>query len=65
MMEKMHYAELLLFCIFDTYLLTPSNHSSNINKVIRAILNLFFFLQEDFTHTKAQKAQKAPKLQKA
>ena len=31
-------------------------HSSNVNEVIRAILNPFiFFLQEDFTHIKSTK----------
>ena len=39
--------------------------SSNINEVIRAVLNFFFFLRKDFVRTKStkkhQKAQKAPK----
>ena len=35
--------------------------SSNINEVIRAILNLFFFLQEDFTGTKSKKRIQANK----
>ena len=43
--------------------------SSNINEVIRAILNslffiYFFFLQEDFIHAKAQKAYKRIKTKK-
>ena len=34
--------------------------SSNINEIIRVILNLFiFFLQEDFTHTKSTKSIQA------
>ena len=39
------------------------NFSSNINEVIRAVLNsLIFFLTKRFrTHQKAQKATKAPK----
>ena len=39
--------------------------SSNINEVIRAVLNFFFFFYEKILHArkvqKAQKAQKAPK----
>ena len=46
------------------------NFSSNINEVIRAVLNsLIFFLQKDFActkkHKKHQKHQKAPKAQKS
>ena len=42
-----------------------ANISSNINEVIRAILNLFFFfLQEDFTHTKSTKRIQANKNKK-
>ena len=43
------------------------NFSSNINEVIRAVLNsLIFFLQKDFARTKKQqKHQKAPKAQKS
>ena len=38
--------------------------SSNLNEVIRAVLN-FFFLREDFARTKKHKKhQKAPKAQK-
>ena len=47
------------------------NFSSNVIVVIRPILNFFFFLQKDFTHTKstkkykkALKALKAPKAQR-
>ena len=43
--------------------------SSNINEVIRVILNLFIFFYKKISHTqkaqKVQKAQKAQKLQKA
>ena len=40
--------------------------SSNINEVIKTILNLLFFLRKHFTHAKKhQKASKAPKAQKA
>ena len=46
------------------------NFSSNINEVIRTVLNsLIFFLQKDFArtkkHKKQQKHQKAPKAQKS
>ena len=42
-------------------------YSSNINEVIKTVLNLlFFFFKKRFhTHKKAQKVQKAPKAQKA
>ena len=39
------------------------NFSSNINEVIRAVLNSIFFFYEKISH--APKALKAPKLQKA
>ena len=35
--------------------------SSNVNEAIRAILNFFIFLQEDFTHTKSIKSIKSTK----
>ena len=38
------------------------NFSSNINEVVRAVLNFLFFLKKDFTGTK--KHWKAPKAQK-
>ena len=39
--------------------------SSNINEVIKTILNLLFFLRKHFTHAKKhQKASKAQKAQK-
>ena len=44
------------------------NGSSNINEVIRAVLNFFFFfffLRKDFPRTKIEKEQKAQKAQKA
>ena len=45
------------------------NDSSNINEVIRAVLNFcfffFFFLRKDFPRTKIEKEQKAQKAQKA
>ena len=45
------------------------NFSSNINEVIRAVLNSLIFLQKDFArtkkHKKQQKHQKAPKAQKS
>ena len=34
-----------------------NNDSSNINEVIRAVLNFLFFLQKDFAHTKSTKTQ--------
>ena len=38
------------------------NPSSNINEVIKTVLNFLFFLRKEFTRTKKhQKAQKAPK----
>ena len=44
------------------------NGSSNINEVIRAVLNFFFFffffLRKDFPRTKIEKEQKAQKAQK-
>ena len=46
------------------------NDSSNINEVIRAVLNFFFlffffFLRKYFPRTKIEKEQKAQKAQKA
>ena len=38
--------------------------SSSVNEVIRAVLNLLFFLRKDLTRTKSTKAPKAPKAQK-
>ena len=38
-----------------------ANISSNINEVIRAILNLFFFFLQDFSHTKSTKSVKSVK----
>ena len=39
--------------------------SSNVNEVIRAVLNFFFFFYEKISHTpNAQKAPKAPKAQR-
>ena len=35
--------------------------SSSVNEVIRAVLNLLFFLRKDLTRTKSTKAPKAPK----
>ena len=35
--------------------------SSNINEVIRTVLNLLFFLRKDFTHTKSTKSTKSTK----
>ena len=35
--------------------------SSNINEVIRAVLNSLFFLRKDFTHTKSTKSIKNTK----
>ena len=35
--------------------------SSNINEVIRAVLNFLFFLQKDFAHTKSTKRTKSTK----
>ena len=41
------------------------NSSSNINEVIRAVLNSLLFFYEKICHTsKAQKASKVPKAQK-
>ena len=40
-------------CLLEFY------HSSNVNEVIRAILNFFlFFLRKDFTRTKSTKSAK-------
>ena len=38
--------------------------SSNVNEVIRAVLNSLFFLRKYFARTKAPKAPKAPKAQR-
>ena len=35
--------------------------SSNVNKVIRAVLNSLFFLRKDFAHTKSTKRTKRTK----
>ena len=41
---------------------TSINISSNINEVIKTILNIvLFFTKRFYTHKKAQKARKAPK----
>ena len=37
---------------------SKNNVSSNINEVIRAVLNSFFFLQKDFARTKSTKSTK-------
>ena len=43
-----------------------NNFDSNINEVIRPVLNFLLFFYEKMSHTqKAQKSQKAPKAQKA
>ena len=43
-----------------------NNFDSNINEVIRPVLNFLLFFYEKISHTqKAQKSQKAPKAQKA
>ena len=39
--------------------------SSNINEVIRAVLNFYFFTKRFRTHQKHQKAPKAPKTPKS
>ena len=39
--------------------------SSNINKVIKAVLNLFFFMIRFYTHKKHKKEYKAPKDKKS
>ena len=53
----------------NSCLSSMSNTSSNINEVIRAVLNSFSFLRKDFArtkiHQKAQKAQKALKSTKS
>ena len=42
-----------------------NNFDSNINEVIRPVLNFLLFFYEKISHTqKAQKSQKAPKAQK-
>ena len=47
----------------NSCLSSMSNTSSNINEVIRAVLNSFFFLRKDFARTKIH--QKAPKSTKS
>ena len=39
--------------------------SSNVNEVIRAVLNSLFFLRKDFARTKAPKAPKAQRRNQA
>ena len=39
--------------------------SSNINEVIRAVLNFFFFLRKDFARTKSTKGTKTQSSKKA
>ena len=54
----MSHATLLMICFFGEALLT----SSNINEVIKAVLNVLFFFYEKILHTlKALKALKALK----
>ena len=38
--------------------------SSNINEVIKAVLNSLFFLRKDFAHTKSTKSTKSTKRHK-
>ena len=38
---------------------------SNLNEVIRVVLNSLFFLQKDFTHTQKQKSTKAQRRNQA
>ena len=42
-----------------TLIFLLSNDSSNINEVIRTVLNSLFFLRKDFARTKAPKVPKA------
>ena len=37
------------------------NFSSNVNEVIKAVLNSLFFLRKDFAHTKSTKTSKSTK----
>ena len=46
--------------------MTNKNKCSNINQVIKAVLNfLFFFLRKDFARTKSTKSTKSTKTPKA
>ena len=38
--------------------------SSNVNEVIKAVLNSYFFLRKDFPHTKSTKSTKSTKRHK-
>ena len=67
---QMHANVGINHCWFLFYIrLYECDLSSNINEVIRAILNLFIiiiiFLQEDFRHTKSTKSTKRPKTTKS
>ena len=42
-----------------------SKFSSNINEVIKAVLNSLFFLRKDFAHTKSTKSTKRHKYTRA
>ena len=41
--------------------MTNKNESSNINEVIKAVLNFLFFLRKDFVRTKSTKSTKSTK----
>ena len=50
------YIENILMNFSKAFDLVP--HSSNVNEVIRAVLNSFFFLRKDFALTKSTKRTK-------
>ena len=52
MIKKIHACNRMNFC-------------SNVNEVIRAVLNSLFFLQKDFARTKSTKSTKCTKAQNA
>ena len=55
---------LLKLSFLDSCLKIMKNVRSNINEVIRAVLNFFFFLRKDFVCTKSTKSTKKDKKHK-
>ena len=45
----------------DCHAYNRMNFSSNVNEVIRSVLNSLFFLRKDFARTKSTKSTKAQK----
>ena len=62
-MIKQKYAIQIIFYLNEETRLSPP-YSSNVNEVIRAVLNSLFFLWKDFARTKSTKSAKSTKAQR-